>query len=88
MRIVVGKKEVALIPRDVQAAKKLITNFMESVKSKAEELNAPAFYFTVLVVMHMMSQDQINAITPETMGALLNSAHRSYEISQDDSATI
>ena len=82
MRIIVGKTEVTLIPRDVRAAKKLITDFMNSVKIKAEKSNAPIFYFTTLLMMHLMSQDQINAITPETMGALLNSAHRSFETSQ------
>lgn len=87
MRIIVGKREVELIPRDVKAAKQIVADFMTKVKRKAEETNAPVFYFTVLLMMHLMSQEQINALTPETMSALLNSAHRSFEISQEQKDT-
>lgn len=82
MKIYIKDREIKLIPRDVKIAKKIILGFMNSVKTKSQKLNAPTFYYTFLLMMHLMSQDQINALTPDTMQLLLNGAYRSYENAQ------
>ena len=70
MRIVLednGKSyEVKLLPRDVKMAKQLINDFLNSVKRNAEERGAPTLLPTTLILMHVMSQDNLKALTPQT----------------------
>lgn len=69
---------VKLIPRDVKIAKKLINGFLNSVSKHSEKHGAPTLLFTVLIMMHVMSQDQLKAITPETTQLMLNSSFEGY----------
>ena len=66
MRIVLednGKSyEVKLLPRDVKMAKQLINDFLNSVKRNAEERGAPTLLPTTLILMHVMSQDNLKAL--------------------------
>ena len=76
MKIVIGGKEIKLVDRDVRVAKKLCRQFLKTAKGNAEEAHAPTFYLTLLVVMYLMANDYISAITPETLSLLLNAAYR------------
>lgn len=71
MRIIVGNQEVPLLDRDVKLARKMIMNFLDSVKKHGNENEAPTIYLTTLILMHLMSKNQIDAITPETMKLFL-----------------
>lgn len=79
MKIIIENTEVELSPRDVRIAKQIIGDFMLRVKKKSEEANAPLFYPTFLILMHMMSQDQINALTPQTIQLFLKAAYGSQK---------
>lgn len=72
MRTVIGGKEIFLSPKEVEAAKKIVGGFMDVVKTKSEEYENPAFYFTALIMMHYMSKNQLDAITPETLQKIMN----------------
>lgn len=82
MRIILdesGKSyEVKLIPRDVKIAKQLINDFLNSVKTHAEEKGAPTLLFTTLIMMHVVSQDQLKALTPQTTQIMLNAAYAGH----------
>jgi len=75
MKILIGGKEINLVDRDVQLAKKLVKKFMKTAKEKAEANDAPTFFFTLLTVMYLMAHDHITAVSPETLALLLNAAH-------------
>lgn len=68
---------IKLIPRDVKIAKTLINDFLNSVKQHSTEKKAPTLLFTVLIMMHIMSQDQLKSITPQTVEIMLNAAYES-----------
>lgn len=71
--------KIKLLPNDVKIAKTLINQFLDSVELHANEHGAPTLIFTVLIMMHVMSQDRIKSITPETMQKILDAV---YEGSQ------
>ena len=73
MRIVVGGKEIKLVEKDVKAARSMVSHFLESVKAHSTEYEAPTLYMTTLIVMHLMSKNQIDALTPESLKVLLDS---------------
>lgn len=79
MKIVIGGKEIRLVERDVKVAKKLCRRFLKTAKLKAEEAHAPTFYLTLLIVMYLMSNDYISAISPDTLSVLLNAAYQNEE---------
>lgn len=76
MKLIIGGREVHLVESDVKAARKMITHFMTAVKANAEEHNAPTLYMTTLVLMHLMSKNQIEALTPETLQLLLDATYK------------
>ena len=78
MKIIIGGKLISLIPRDVKIARELVNDFLKSVEKNAFEKNAPALFFTTLIMMHIKSQDEIKAITPETMQIILQAAETGY----------
>ena len=71
MRVIIGKKEIPLVERDVKLAREMITHFLDSVKKSANEHDAPTLYMTTLIVMHLMSKNQIEALTPESLELLM-----------------
>ena len=79
MKTVISNKEIQLIPRDVKIAKKMVREFFEKTKEKAEEYGSPTFYFTSLIVAHILSQDLIKALTPEVLQVLLNAAQKNTD---------
>lgn len=50
MQIVIGKKRIKLVDKDVKIAKKIVRNFLESSREHAEEQGAKTFYYTLLAL--------------------------------------
>ena len=67
MDIIIGNKKMTLSPQEVKAARKAISGILEKCKDASEENRSPTFYYTFLIMMHVMSNDQIKAITPDVM---------------------
>jgi len=76
MKIIIDGKEINLVDRDVQLAKKLIKKFLGTAKEKAEGNGAPTFYFTLLTVMYLMAHDRLIATSPELLAILLNASYK------------
>ena len=54
---------IQLNPSEVRAAKKLISRFIASVSSASKRTGQISFYFTVLIIKHMMSQQLLTLET-------------------------
>ena len=72
MKVILGNKEIKLVEADVKTSKKLIRDFLGQVKAQAEENELNTFYYTMLVVMYVMSNDLIDSLTPEVLATILN----------------
>lgn len=75
VKVMIGGKNVPLDDREVAVAKALIRHFLESVKMTAYGRNEPSLYVTSLIVMHLMSQNLLDAMTPESLKILLDAAN-------------
>lgn len=84
MKIIIGGKEINLVDRDVQLAKKLVKKFLKTTKEKAEDNGAPTFYFTLLTVMYLMAQDRLIATSPELLAMLLNASYKNSETPEQE----
>lgn len=72
MQIVIEKRRIKLVDKDVKIAKRIVRNFLESSRKHAEEQGAKTFYYTLLCVMYIISHDLIESLTPEVMALILN----------------
>ena len=62
---------IQLNPSEVRAAKKLISRFITSVSSASKRTGQISFYFTVLIIMHMMSQQLLETFDPKDLQEIM-----------------
>lgn len=72
MKVLLGDKEIRLVNEDVKMSKKLIREFLNAVQGKAEEKGFNTFYYTLIVVMYIMSNDLIDSLSPDVLAMILN----------------
>lgn len=72
MTIKIRNIEVKLKKREVQSTKRAISQFISHVKELSEGELAPTYYFTLLIMMHIMSQEFLNDFSPETLAEIMN----------------
>ncbi len=76
VKIVVGNQTIELWDREVAAAKKMAVNCINSVHKQTTEKKWPTLYFTFLLVLHMLSAELIDEISPEAIQQILNINYR------------
>ena len=62
---------IQLNPSEVRAAKKLISRFITSVSSASKRTGQISFYFTVLIIMHIMSQQLLETFDPKDLQEIM-----------------
>lgn len=76
------KHTVRLIDRDLKVAKETIKHFLDTSREEAEKKGATAYYYTLLIAMHVISNDMIKTLTPEVLAMILNAAADEAEMHQ------
>lgn len=82
MQIKVKDRDIMLIPGDVKLSKRLITTFIENVRKTEEEKQYPNLLFHTMVMMHVLTKDQIEMLTSQSLAKLLNTYYKNYEAKQ------
>lgn len=80
MNVRIGGQEITLVDRDVRAAREMIRHFLETSRTEAEKQKATTFYYTLLIVMNVMSTNYLQKLTPEFAATLLNAAAKTEEL--------
>ena len=62
---------IQLNPSEVRAAKKLISRFITSVSSASKTHRPNFLYFTVLIIMHIMSQQLLETFDPKDLQEIM-----------------
>lgn len=73
MRVTIKGKEIQLDNREVKSAKKITLEFIERVKAESEKSGQPTYYFTMLLIMHLLSQDLIDELGEKQLALIVNS---------------
>lgn len=79
MKIVIGKKDIPVNDKEIKIAKKLITAFLNNVKSESVEKGVPSLYFSTIIMQYVMAEDLLRALTPEALQIIMNASNESYE---------
>lgn len=64
--------ELKLNPREVKSTKKAISQFLAHIKEITENELAPTYYYTLLIMMHIMSQELLDDFDEETLASIFN----------------
>lgn len=72
MKITVKGRELHLDNREVKSAKRVVTRFMEGVNRTSKSQQQPTYYFTVLLMMHILSQDAIDHMDINSLAKVMN----------------
>ena len=84
MKVVIGGQEIKLIPREVKAAKQIVSALFGKTKEECVDKNVPSLYFTTIVIAYLMANDLIKTLTPEAIATILNAAANAYEAEQKE----
>ena len=76
MKLDVMGKEVELKKEEVSACKKMVTKFFEQIRALAARRIAPTFYWTAVIVTHVITTEMLNTIDPVFLEKLLNSSDK------------
>lgn len=79
MRIKINEKEIVLNNREVKSAKYILSQFLNKIQDEARRNEQPTYYFTMLIVMQLMSQELIDEIDPEHLEYIMNSISKIKE---------
>ena len=85
MRLKIRDEMIELDNKEVQAAKTMIANFISKVRKESYEKNEPTFFFTSLLIMHLMSQEALNKLDPKDFSIMMKSITQSFGDSKEKS---
>lgn len=64
--------DLKLDPREVKSTKKAVSQFLAHMKEITENELAPTYYLTLLIMMHVMSQELLDDFDEETLASIFN----------------
>ena len=72
MKVTINGKSVMLNRTEVQSAKKNASLILKKVEMLAQKYKLTTYYFTFLIVMHMMTQEVIDNMSPDNLAMIMN----------------
>ncbi len=70
---------IKLNPHDVRSTKKAVTNFINHANDLSKDQMNPTYYFTLLMMMHIMSQELLNDMDAQTLANIMNKLNAEVE---------
>lgn len=72
MKLTVNNIQMEFNDREVKSCKRVVSNFIDMVRESADNNLSPTYYFTFLLIMHLMSQSLIDEFDAKTMASIIN----------------
>lgn len=67
MVIKINDKDMTLNNNEVKNARKISAEFLKNIEKTSNEHNQKSFYFTTLIVMHVLTQQLLDEMDPNTL---------------------
>ncbi len=64
--------EIKLNDHEVKSTKRVISQFLDTVRNVSDKEVAPTYWFTLLIMMHIMSQEMLDDYDIETMALIMD----------------
>lgn len=72
MQIKINEREIRLKPDEVASAKKVVSRFLDEIRRQSWNFQQPTYYFTVLIVMHLISQEALDNMNPDSLAKIMD----------------
>ena len=72
MQINIKGKEINLNKREVASCKRIISEFIDNVKGASKDGLRPTYYFTFLIIMHVLSQQLLEDLDDDSLNLIFN----------------
>lgn len=80
MQIRVNNETIHLDTQEVRFCREQVARIIKSVKEASRRRRRASYYFTFLIVMHVMSQNLLNEIDPKDLQMIMDAFnHRGEE---------
>jgi signal transduction histidine kinase len=75
MKIQIGGTTIKLNNREVASCKKIVSKFINAVQKETDEKKTPTYFFTMLIVMHLMSQSILSEFDSDVIAQIIEKLH-------------
>ena len=75
MKIQIGGTTIKLNNREVASCKKIVQKFINAVQKETDENKTPTYFFTMLIVMHLMSQSILSEFDSDVIAQIIEKLH-------------
>ena len=72
MQIKIKEKEIKLKTGEVTSAKKVVSRFLDEVRRQSWNFQQPTYYFTVLIIMHLISKEALDNMDPDSLAKIMD----------------
>lgn len=67
MIFTINKQKIDLNNKEAKQAKKVCVDFLKQIESISDKHGQKSFYFTSLIIMHVLTQQLLDEMNPETL---------------------
>lgn len=71
MKIEINGTMIHLNNREVASCKKIVSKFIDMVMKETDEKHAPTYFFTMLIIMHIMSQNILSEFDSKVLAEII-----------------
>ena len=75
MKIKIGDTTIKLNKREVASCKKIVSKFINVVQKETDDKKTPTYFFTMLIVMHVMSQSVLSEFDSAVIEEIIEKLH-------------
>ena len=75
MKIKIGDTTIKLNKREVASCKKIVSKFITVVQKETDDKKTPTYFFTMLIVMHVMSQSVLSEFDSAVIEEIIEKLH-------------
>lgn len=72
-------EQVRLNEKDVEAAKKMVNKFLDSVKTSSITNQRPSLYFTTLIIMELQAGDLLSTVESNKLKNMIEALNTTTE---------
>lgn len=72
MTITINGEEIKLNPEEVKSARRIVSKFFHKIDQISSEKGQPTYYFTLLIIAHVISGEALDHIQPERLAMFMN----------------
>lgn len=72
----INGKSIKLNRAEVKTSKRILAKYLKRIEDSAKEHHLPTFFFTFLIVAHVMTQEALDNMDPENLAMIMNTLNK------------